>query len=107
MLEVAVRNLEQVAVVGLTERYVESVLLMKHAFRWPALPELRRDNVSPTPRRGDSVSERARSLILERNRLDLELYELAASRLQRQIDVAGAAYSAELAALVQRAGLST
>ena len=101
MLEVAVTNLEQIVVAGSTERYVESVLLMKHALGWPSVPELQRENVTPLRLRTDSLSNRARALILERNQLDLELYELAARRLQQQIDEAGPAYSADLAALTR------
>ena len=103
MLETAIHNMtEHITVAGLTERYVESVLLMKHRLGWPRLPELKKTNVNMR-RPEKAPSESACSLIIERNSLDMELYRLAEERLQRQIEQAGRPYLADLVAIGETA----
>ena len=84
------------AVVGLTERFDESVLLMRRLFGWPsALYSPRKVN----PRREPvaALPNSTRRLIEERNRFDRELYEYAAERLGRQVAELGPDFRAELA----------
>jgi len=99
MLDRAIHNMTQhITVAGLTERYVESVLLMKHHLEWPTVPWLGQKNVN-TRRPAEPLSASAYSLIVERNSLDMELYRLAEERLQQQIEKAGRPYLADLVAI--------
>ncbi len=85
MLETAKRNIEQhFSVVGLTERFDESLLLMHRAFGWSRLYYVRA-NVTPQRRR-EPVSPSTRRVIEEQNRLDAELYAWAASRFRASIE---------------------
>ncbi len=71
-LEEAKRNLERFLVVGLTERFEETFVLVRRALRL-RIPFYVTRLVSPQM----SVSERAIGLIREQNQLDLELYGFA------------------------------
>lgn len=70
----AKENLDRCAVVGLTERFDESIALMKLVFGWKT-PVYAREN--PTTRRPtvDAVPQRLVALIEERNQLDRALYQ--------------------------------
>jgi hypothetical protein len=72
-LDEAKRNLERFLVVGLTERFDESFILIRRALGWK-LPLYVTANVSTRPK---PASEAAVELIRQRNQLDLELYEFA------------------------------
>jgi hypothetical protein len=96
LLASALRNLEQFAVVGLTERYKESVLMMKHRLGWRSMPTLVRKNADDTPLRDRDVPASTIAAILQRNQLDMALYEFASRLLQRQIEDAGQQYHVEL-----------
>jgi hypothetical protein len=72
-LDEAKRNLERFLVVGLTERFDESFILIRRALGWK-LPLYVTANVSARPK---PASEAAVKLIRQRNQLDLELYEFA------------------------------
>ena len=82
-LETAKRNLEACLVVGLTERFEETFVLLRRTFGL-RMRFYRTMNVSPPYH----ASERAVELARERNELDLELYgfacELFAAQLERQ-----------------------
>lgn len=85
LLDTAKRNVDRhFSVVGLTERFDESLLLLRHAFGWskmhyaPAKVAPRRDRPSvPRP-----VLDRIEAL----NWLDDELYEYAQHRMQQAIE---------------------
>jgi hypothetical protein len=82
MLETAKRNLEQhFAVTGLTERFDESLILLKRAFGWSNVRYVRA-NVSP---RKDPVSSATLHAIEEQNVLDMELYRWAFERFDAAI----------------------
>ena len=82
-LEMAKRNLEACLVVGLTERFEETFVLLRRTVGL-RMPFYVTRNVSPPYH----VSERATELARERNEFDLELYdfacELFAAQLERQ-----------------------
>jgi hypothetical protein len=104
-LEQAQRNVEQwFEVVGITERYDESLLLMRRALRWRGWPTYKRANVTAQRPAAKQVPASALAAIRDVNALDMELYEWAAGRLERQIRAAGAGFAAQLAAfkLMQR-----
>lgn len=84
-LEVAKRNLrEEVAVVGLTERFDETLLLLKDAFGWRQ-PWHKPQNVTRgRPKQSDLLPE-IREAIVEYNRFDVELYDYAKSLFAEQV----------------------
>lgn len=83
LLERAKQNLdEHFAVVGLTERFGESLVLMKHRLSWPFLPVPVIKNVNASRPRREEVPSSAVAAIRECNQLDLELYAFAESRFE-------------------------
>ena len=73
------------SVVGLSERFEESLALMKLRFGW----KLRRYssfNVTRTRPKKDDLPRSALDLIMEKNSFDVALYELAAKVFQTAID---------------------
>ena len=102
LLEQAQRNLaSRFAVVGLTERFAESVALMKNRLRWPALPKLRRVNVNPLRPSRATLSAEALKAIVDANRLDLELYAFAERQLCRQIEAVTDTFADDFAMVSQ------
>jgi hypothetical protein len=92
----AIDSLERVAVVGLTERFDESVLLMRRRLGWD-IPLFVRKNVAPRTSI-DCLDPLERALIEQQNRLDLRLYRAAAALLDGRIRSAGASFQIELLA---------
>lgn len=87
-LDEAKRNLdEHFPVVGVTERFDESVLLFQRAFGW-RVPLYARSNVRSRDTRAP-VDDETRELILDRNRLDQALYESVVERLDTTVASAG------------------
>jgi hypothetical protein len=79
------------AVVGLTERFEESLILLQRAFGWP-LHRFALRNVGDDRPRRDEVSEETLKAIEDRNRHDLELYRFACELFEQAasgIDMAG------------------
>ena len=73
------------AAVGVTERFDESLLVFRHTLGWERddvyyLPRL----VNPHRPAATELSAAVRSVIAERNRFDLALYEWAAARFDEQ-----------------------
>lgn len=71
-------------VVGLQERFDESLLLFIEAFGW-GLPAYRRVNVTPQRPSVAELPPGTVEVIRERNRLDVALYEYARARLERDL----------------------
>jgi hypothetical protein len=85
MLDLAKSRLhEHFSVVGLAERFDESVLLMARTFGW-AFPFYERHNVNRLRPRGRQVSKRLRDRIEEENRFDLELHAFAGKLLEEKL----------------------
>ena len=84
MLETAKRNLETFAVIGMTERFDESLVLMQRAFEWDRIRYVS-VNVDPGRDRRDMPSEEDLGFIREQNALDLELYAWAATRFEATV----------------------
>jgi len=94
-LEEAKQNLlAHFPVAGLTERFDESVLLLRRAFGW-RLPVYAQANAGDRSAR-DRLDPETRQVLEERNRLDFELYRFAAERLDAQIAAAGSDFLREL-----------
>lgn len=81
MLEAAKRNLDRCVVVGLTERFDESILLMQEAFGWRD-PFYLRINVA---KKHVDVPKEAYALAHQYNALDAQLYEYAQGMFERQV----------------------
>jgi len=95
-LERAKLNLDRFRVVGLTERFDESFILIRRALGW-RLPMYETHNVSkadlPAP-----PSPAAVELIRERNRFDFSLYEHAAKLFADAVERQGPSFRREVAA---------
>jgi hypothetical protein len=77
----AKKNLaETFAIAGLTERFDESVILMKRVFGWQT-PYYLREKVTPNRPPREAVPEEAIECIRKYNRMDLEIYEYASRSL--------------------------
>jgi len=77
MLETAKRNLSQsFSLIGLTERFDESLVLAKIMFGWH-IRQYANFNVTPTRPKKESVAPAVRELVAERYRYDVQLYEYA------------------------------
>jgi hypothetical protein len=83
VLEKAKRNIEEhFAVVGLTERFPETIVLLGRLFGWRDLHYATLN----TSRSGAQCTDEDRRLILERNQLDQKLYEFASVRFNEQLE---------------------
>jgi len=88
-LDAAIDNLENhFAVVGLTERFDETLLLLKAAFGWRNVFYVRR-NVAPARPRQSDLSPATLERVRQHNLLDLALYDYAVERFERQMQQAG------------------
>ena len=92
-LERAKRNLEACLVVGLTERFEETFVLLRRTLGL-RMPFYITRNVSPPYH----VSERAVELARERNKLDLELYGFACDLFAAQLDRQSRSFGLEVSA---------
>jgi Galactose-3-O-sulfotransferase len=80
MLDLAKAHLDRsFAVVGLTERFDDSLVLMQKAFAWNRIRYVS-VNVDPGRDRRDAPSQEDVAYVKEQNALDLELYAWAAER---------------------------
>ena len=82
-------------VVGLTEEFDASLLLLHHALGW-RLPIYTKENVTQNKPDGTSLDAETRTLIKDANRFDLELYEYARELFEEQRRAAGNSFAAEL-----------
>ena len=78
-------NLRYFSLVGLTERFEESLALMKLRFGWK-LESYSSFNVTRTRPKKRDLPQSTLDLIAERNRFDIELYECAAKLFEEAID---------------------
>jgi hypothetical protein len=95
-LEQAKANIRKhFAVVGLTEEFDASLLLIGHAVA-TKVPFYRKRNIAPKNARSDPLDSEAREMIREANMLDLELYEFARKLFDAQRRDAGMVFEAKL-----------
>jgi hypothetical protein len=101
-LERAVSNLDRHFVVaGLTERFDETLALLKLRFGW-RIPQLGDFNVtSPSKAPKEKVPDEERRQIAEWNALDVKLYDLAKRRFEEEISSHSSAIAEQLEALAQ------
>lgn len=95
LLEVAKRNLRQCAVVGLMERFDETLLLLKHTYQWRNIFYIKH-NIGQRFSDLTDLTEETLEAIRDHNRLDLHLYQYAQSLLEEQLRQQGFAFKAKL-----------
>jgi hypothetical protein len=83
-LQMAKENLKKIAVVGITERFDESLLLMQDAFGWRDI-RYERKNVAPKRLQLDQLSPALRERLQTTLAPDLELYAYAKSLFEERI----------------------
>jgi hypothetical protein len=84
-LEVAKRRLEGFAAFGLTERFDDSLQLLKARFGWEDM-RYRTENVTQGRLRQEQLSDRVLAIIRRRNALDTELFAFATDLFQSRLD---------------------
>lgn len=87
LLERAKRTLQAHVAFGLAERFDESVLLLRHAFSWPARRTLYRPvNAGKARRAARPISQADLDAVKESNELDAELYRFACDLFADRLD---------------------
>ena len=90
MLDRAIRHLRNdFAVVGLSDHFDETIVLMAQLLNWPEPPLYYPRNVNTHRPTDDSSDTEAAALIRERSALDVELYRVASEIFHRQISELG------------------
>lgn len=81
-------TLEGFAVIGLTERFADSLLLIAERLDW-RFPKYRKQNVNPAGRISWPIAEEIRNQAATYNRLDLELYKWACEQFESELAARG------------------
>ena len=98
LLAQAKENLQtQMQVVGLTERFDETLFLLRAAFGWQKI-RYSRQNVSTERKPATTLQPATRKAIQECNQLDIELYRFAETLFETQLDRLGEDLPQKLAA---------
>jgi hypothetical protein len=96
MLEMAIRNIDlYFPIVGLTEKFDESLVLMSHYCKW-RFPYYTKLNVGKHKPPKHNISEKVIEAIKQHNDLDIKLYDYASQKLQKQISDFGPAYAIQM-----------
>jgi hypothetical protein len=98
MLEIAKKNLEEFfSIVGLVERFDETLILLKRAFGW-RIPFYIKENITRSrPIKGD-ILKLTLNLIEEYNELDIDLYRYATEMFEELLNQQTSSYERELKA---------
>ena len=87
ILEVAKRNIDKdFLIVGLSEKFDESLLLMKKFLNWRHLPLYVRKNVTKNRPETNTFNSQALNLIREYNSFDVQLYSYAAKKFEEKLE---------------------
>ena len=95
MLETAKKHLSEMLVVGLSERFDETVILLKRNFGWK-LPFYIKANVTENRPRREDISKDTLAAIERCNELDFELYRYAQELFEERIRQQPPAFEREL-----------
>lgn len=96
MLDMAIRNIDQYfPVVGLTEKFDESLILMSNYCRWK-FPYYTRLNVGKNKPPKHDITDKVIESIKQFNDLDIKLYNYASQKLQEQVTELGTAFAAQM-----------
>lgn len=99
MLTTAKENLKNhFPVIGMTEHFDESLLLIKKLLGWQQTYYTRQNVGSNRPKQ-ESIPTHERELLLAHNQYDLALYAYAQTLFEAQVQAAGDAFATELAAM--------
>lgn len=80
-----IENLENhFAVIGITEQFDESILIMKEVLKWKSTPLYFRQNVSKNKKSGKEDYNELKDLILSKNSFDARLYNFAVEKFNQQ-----------------------
>jgi hypothetical protein len=85
-LFLAQEHLQQCALFGLAEQVQESVLILRYCFGWPV-----KDGSTPAPLdqataiQLDQLSPKVRDLLIQRNHMDIALYEIASHKFEQSL----------------------
>lgn len=101
LLATAAENLRSCAVVGVTEQFDLTLLLLQRAFGWRDIGYTR-DNVGHNRLPAAALSPETLAAVRRYNQRDLALYEIARELLARQARAAGPLLPLRLAALRRR-----
>lgn len=85
-LAIAKHHLRRFGFVGLTERFDDTIVMLKHYLGWTKLKYFVRKQTRQKPGK-ENIETRVLDLIRDRNRLDMELYELAVEMFNEQIEL--------------------
>jgi hypothetical protein len=96
LLERAKRNLAAHAVVGLTERFDETLLLLRDAYGWPLRKTLYRSTNVGVARRRAPLSAAEMEAVRANNELDLRLYAYATELFERRLAERAPGHAARL-----------
>lgn len=97
MLKQAKENLRKdFAVVGLTERFEETLLLLNRAFSWSRDVFYYPKNTNPGRTKINELPQRTTDAILERNEFDHDLYQFACELMDSAVSSCGADFQREL-----------
>ncbi|WP_185151571.1 sulfotransferase family 2 domain-containing protein [Peribacillus simplex] len=88
--------------VGLTERFEESLYLMKKEYQWPTFSYKNR-NITKTRLDKSEIPEKITSYIAERNELDIELYRFAGELFEAKLDSLTSQEKVEMNDFLERA----
>jgi len=94
-LERAKDNLRSCAVVGLTERFDETLLLLRKTFGWK-MPFYQRINVNRRRPPAEELPPETLAQILADNALDTELYQFACDLFEEQVEAYGPSFQRDL-----------
>jgi hypothetical protein len=101
-LELAKQNLQMhFRVVGLTEYFDTTLMLLQRAFGWKTLLYLHENVTKEKPKRTE-IDTRARELLMELNALDVELYTFVQGLFDAQCRAYGNTLDTDLAQFRQR-----
>jgi hypothetical protein len=96
---------EHFVVAGITERFDETIMLMKRRLDWPRLPYYVTSRVGKktasagrSPSQRESMDAGVSALIAEKNALDVELYTYVRDRFAAEVRRVGDAFQAEVQA---------
>lgn len=96
-LETAKENLREHFMVGLTDRFDESLILVKRAFGWRTRDILYVSQKVDQPRPfREMISDETARLIEAHNEMDIKLYEFAKQMLEEQISQQDSSFNREL-----------
>src|SRR5207244_3848515 len=87
---------EHFAVTGLTERFDETMLLLRKAFGW-RMPLYGKSNVTKNRLSVEQIPKETFDLIAREKQLDIELYKFGQAGFDRAIGQMGRAFQSELA----------